>query len=205
MNEMENATAGWHPDPVQVGQFRWWNGNEWTACVQGSRQTMPQDKSVGVAFVLTFFFGPFGLFYVSAPIALAALVVSFVVLVLTLGVSLFLTWVAIVVLGCVMASRRHGEYQSWLLEHLAGPGEPSVSAWSRWRTPVGSPQHWPMPTVAEPYVTFGESPSAAQVNGPPGWRPDPTGRFEVRWWNGAIWTAHVMNGGYRATDPFGAT
>jgi Protein of unknown function (DUF2510) len=205
MNEMENATAGWHPDPVQVGQLRWWNGNEWTACVQGSRQAKPQDKSVGVAFVLTFFFGPFGLFYVSAPIALAALVVSFVVLVLTLGSSFFLTWLAIIILGCVMASWRHSEYQAWLLKHLSGPGAPSPSAWSRRRTPVGSPQRWPMPRLAEPYVTFGESPSAAQVNGPPGWRPDPTGRFEVRWWNGEVWTTHVMNGGYRATDPFGAT
>jgi hypothetical protein len=80
MNDMENATAGWHPDPVQVGRLRWWNGNEWNACVPKSRQAIPKDKSVGVAFVLTFFFGPFGLFYMSAPIALVAIVVDFMVL-----------------------------------------------------------------------------------------------------------------------------
>jgi hypothetical protein len=204
MNEMENATAGWHPDPVEVGQLRWWNGNEWTAYVDKSRQAIPQDKSVGVAFVLTFCFGPLGLFYVSTPIALVALVVSFVVLVLTLGSGLMLTWAAIIMLGCIVASRRHAAYQAWLLRQLAGPGEPSPAARSWWRTPVRLPQRWPT-TVADPYVASGEGPSAAEVNGPPGWRPDPTGRFEVRWWNGKVWTIQVMNGGYRVTDPFGAT
>jgi Protein of unknown function (DUF2510) len=205
MNEMENATAGWHPDPVQVGQLRWWNGNEWTAHVDRSRQAIPQDKSVGVAFVLTFFFGPCGLFYVSTPIAIVALVVSLMVLVLTLGSSLLLTWAAIIMVGCIVASRRHAAYQAWLLGHLAGPGESSPAARFWWRTPARLPQRSSIPTAAEPYVAFGEGPSAAEVNGPPGWRPDPTGRFEVRWWNGKLWTTHVMNGGYRATDPFGAT
>jgi hypothetical protein len=203
MNEMENATAGWHPDPVRVGQLRWWNGNEWSASVDKSWQAIPRDKSVGVAFVLTFFFGPFGLFYVSTPVALIALVVSFMLLVLTLGSSLFLTWFAIIILGCVLASWRHSQYQAWLLKHLAGPGEPSLSTRSWWRTPSRAPRRSPIPTVTEPYVAFGDSASAVQVNGPPGWRPDPTGRFEVRWWNGKIGTTHVMNGGYRATDPFG--
>ena len=205
MNEMENATAGWHLDPVRVGQLRWWNGNEWTASVDKPLHAIPRDKSVAVAFVLTFFFGPFGLFYVSTPIALIALVVSFMLLVLTLGSGLFLTWFAIIILGCVLASWRHSQYQAWILKHLAGPGEPLVSTRSWWRTPFHLPRRSPVPTVTEPYVAFGESPSAVQVNGPPGWRPDPTGRFEVRWWNGEIWTTHVMNGGYRATDLFGAT
>jgi hypothetical protein len=114
-------------------------------------------------------------------------------------------WAAIIMVGCIVASRRHGEYQAWLLRHFAGPGEPSPSARSGWRTPVRLRERRPLPAVAEPYLTFGESLSAAQVNGPPGWRPDPTGRFEVRWWNGKVWTTHVMNGGYRVTDPSGAT
>lgn len=36
---------------------------------------------------------------------------------------------------------------------------------------------------------------------PAGWHPDPTGRFELRYWDGATWTAHVSRGGQQAEDP----
>lgn len=29
---------------------------------------------------------------------------------------------------------------------------------------------------------------------PAGWQPDPTRRYRVRYWEGAVWTAHVFNG-----------
>lgn len=35
----------------------------------------------------------------------------------------------------------------------------------------------------------------------PSWLPDPTGRFEHRWWDGGQWTGLVANGGQQATDP----
>ena len=34
----------------------------------------------------------------------------------------------------------------------------------------------------------------------PGWFPDPTGRHDHRWWDGAAWTAHVADGGVAALD-----
>jgi hypothetical protein len=34
----------------------------------------------------------------------------------------------------------------------------------------------------------------------PGWYPDPTGRFELRWFDGG-WTAHVSSGGRPGSDP----
>ncbi len=34
-----------------------------------------------------------------------------------------------------------------------------------------------------------------------GWRADPTGRHEQRYWNGLTWTEHVADGGVRAIDP----
>lgn len=39
--------------------------------------------------------------------------------------------------------------------------------------------------------------------GAPGadWYPDPTGRFEYRFYNGAAWTADVSRGGFRYVDP----
>jgi Protein of unknown function (DUF2510)/Membrane domain of glycerophosphoryl diester phosphodiesterase len=41
--------------------------------------------------------------------------------------------------------------------------------------------------------------------GAPGaWYPDPTGRFDLRYWDGAHWTEHVARGGVQATDPLAA-
>jgi len=38
----------------------------------------------------------------------------------------------------------------------------------------------------------------------PAWRPDPTGRFQHRYWDGAQWTDHVSNAGVASTDPYAA-
>ncbi|MDL5485943.1 DUF4041 domain-containing protein [Microbacterium wangruii] len=35
----------------------------------------------------------------------------------------------------------------------------------------------------------------------PGWFPDPTGRHERRYWDGAAWTEHVFSAGSQSTDP----
>jgi Protein of unknown function (DUF2510) len=37
--------------------------------------------------------------------------------------------------------------------------------------------------------------------GQPNWLPDPTGRFESRYWDGTCWTQAVMRGGEVDTDP----
>lgn len=36
----------------------------------------------------------------------------------------------------------------------------------------------------------------------PGWQPDPTGRFEHRYWDGSQWTDNVANAGVAATDAY---
>lgn len=36
---------------------------------------------------------------------------------------------------------------------------------------------------------------------PAKWHPDPTGRHELRWWDGTVWTEHVSDGGVTSTDP----
>lgn len=42
--------------------------------------------------------------------------------------------------------------------------------------------------------------SAAEVPVEAGWRPDPTGRHELRWYDGG-WSEHVLDGGTRTLDP----
>ena len=34
-----------------------------------------------------------------------------------------------------------------------------------------------------------------------GWNTDPTGRFQLRYWDGAAWTDHVSTNGVQQTDP----
>jgi hypothetical protein len=36
---------------------------------------------------------------------------------------------------------------------------------------------------------------------PPGWYADPSGRFELRYWDGSAWTEHVARQGQQFTDP----
>ena len=36
----------------------------------------------------------------------------------------------------------------------------------------------------------------------PGWQADPTGRHEVRYWDGSSWTEHVADRGEAGVDPF---
>ena len=38
-----------------------------------------------------------------------------------------------------------------------------------------------------------------------GWLPDPTGRFDHRYWDGAQWTEHVSRSGQAAIDAFDAS
>lgn len=39
---------------------------------------------------------------------------------------------------------------------------------------------------------------------PANWHPDPTGRHELRYWDGSVWTDHVSNQGITGTDPVDA-
>lgn len=67
-------------------------------------------------------------------------------------------------------------------------------------TPVSSA---PMGTgnVGGP-VPQGAGPSAARVPNPPAnWYKDPSGRFELRYWNGSAWTEHVATNGVQSIDP----
>jgi hypothetical protein len=55
-----------------------------------------------------------------------------------------------------------------------------------------------VPTMPPPHApgTF-----AGPAGGAPQWAPDPTGRHEHRFWDGAAWTAHVSTASVEAADP----
>jgi hypothetical protein len=72
-----------------------------TAVAGGSGRT----KSVGIAFLLTFLFGPLGMFYSTVSGAIIMLVASVVLIPVTSGVAAFLVWPISIIWGCSAASR----------------------------------------------------------------------------------------------------
>jgi Protein of unknown function (DUF2510) len=68
------------------------------------------------------------------------------------------------------------------------PAAVEPSGWGSAQTTVGTPVA-PTPAPA-PVVTT-----------PAGWYPDPSGRFEMRYWDGSAWTEHVSRQGQQFTDP----
>ncbi len=137
-----SIAPGWYPDPQGLPAQRWWDGAGWsphTAPATGSLVSypgggypgggypvvqaphggttvvlMPPRKSVGVALVLTFFFGPFGMFYSTVAGALFMLAVlifgGMVVGILTFGLAWLvwwpMVWLVSMVWGCLAAAQR---------------------------------------------------------------------------------------------------
>ena len=58
----------------------------------------------------------------------------------------------------------------------------------------------PEPVVAEPEPVVA-APAAVESAVPAGWYADPSGRFELRYWDGTAWTEHVSRAGQQFTDP----
>ena len=112
--------AGWFPDPGSPHFQRYWDGAAWTSnvapVVHGGGTTVIVNgrppKSVGLAFVLTFFFGPLGVFYSSITgglvLTIGGFFVGLIFALVTLGFGLFVywpaLWIASIVWGCVAAS-----------------------------------------------------------------------------------------------------
>jgi hypothetical protein len=61
------------------------------------------------------------------------------------------------------------------------------------RPPPPSAQPIPEPSAPAPSA-------AAPAAHPPAWLPDPGGRYEYRYWDGANWSHHIFDSGVQATD-----
>jgi hypothetical protein len=77
-------------------------------------------------------------------------------------------------------------------------------------TPAATPTASYEPTssyqAASTYTPAPAAPAPAPepapvVSTPAGWYPDPSGRFEMRYWDGTSWTEHVSRAGQQFTDP----
>jgi hypothetical protein len=77
------APPQYHPQPIYVTQ---------QVQMAPAYVTAIPPKSMAASLLLTFFFGPFGLFYASVTGGIVMLIATFVGAALTFGVSLFVTW-----------------------------------------------------------------------------------------------------------------
>ncbi len=55
--------------------------------------------------------------------------------------------------------------------------------------------------VASVPATVATSSSSGSASVPAAWYADPSGRYELRYWNGKEWTEHVARSGQQFTDP----
>ena len=80
---------------------------------------MMKDKSVAVALVLTFLFGPLGLFYASVGGAVALIVLAAAGVVPTLGYVLIFVWPASMMWAAIAASNKHKVFVNEALHEAA--------------------------------------------------------------------------------------
>ncbi|MDP9183740.1 MAG: DUF2510 domain-containing protein [Actinomycetota bacterium] len=69
-------------------------------------------------------------------------------------------------------------------------------------TPVGS-SNVPLDFAPIPEASVGTLSTVTAVAAPavpPCWAPDPSGRHQYRWWDGAAWTSSVNTNGFTSTD-----
>lgn len=60
----------------------------------------------------------------------------------------------------------------------------------------------PTPSTEVGYAAAASAASSpSQPAVPAAWYKDPSGRYEMRYWNGSAWTEHVARGGQQFTDP----
>jgi hypothetical protein len=64
-----------------------------------------------------------------------------------------------------------------------------------------TPISQPAATAASSNPVAATSSSVGDAVAPAAWYPDPSGRYELRYWNGSAWTEHVSRNGQQFTDP----
>jgi len=110
-----------------------------------------------------------------------------------LGLAAFFVWV-----GVQWVILFTGRYPRGVFDFVVGI--------ERWQVRVnayglGLVDRYPPFTFAPSLVAATPGTATPAAATPGAWYPDPTGRHELRYWDGRRWTGHVADGGVTATDP----
>jgi hypothetical protein len=100
------------------------------------------------------------------------------------------------------------EPAGWASEPEPTPAAPTpepATSWSSTTTEPSpaAPSPEPVPVAPEPEPEPEPEPQPVQTAAaaPAGWYADPSGRYELRYWDGSQWTEHVSRAGQQYTDP----
>ena len=83
----------------------------------------------------------------------------------------------------------------------ASPAPPTGPRWARQPDSASSSTTSSSTAASASAVPAASTPAATSAAAPAGWYADPSGRFELRYWDGDRWTEHVSRGGTQHTDP----
>ena len=107
-------------------------------------------------------------------------------------------------------------HEGWEVVQITYDGASWFHAFIRHAGSVPVAPHPGMKTDTEPAVRGGlgnvgpstvtsapaaTTPAATTPQVPANWYPDPSKRYELRYWNGSAWTEHVATGGVQSIDP----
>lgn len=118
-----SAAPGWYPDPHQHGWIRYYDGTQWTAHCQAQPPVVQhvqvnhvavvgKPKSVGLALLLSFLFGPLGMLYSTVVGGLVLFLVNLILIIPTVGFIVLLTWPAGMIWAAVAAQQSNNAVTS---------------------------------------------------------------------------------------------
>ena len=94
----------------------------------------------------------------------------------------------------------------WEVVQIVHDGQHWVHAFVRHQGQIAPAQSMWQTASESTSGGYAASPSTPQSSGavpsvPANWYKDPSGRFEMRYWNGTEWTEHVATAGKQSVDP----
>ena len=84
------------------------------------------------------------------------------------------------------------------------PGAPTLTTSQTGSTSTAGTSGWGSAAGGSVAAGSTQAPMSQQTavpDVPANWYKDPSGRFELRYWNGTAWTEHVATGGKQSVDP----
>lgn len=103
--------------------------------------------------------------------------------------------------AAVVVSEPVAEPAGWAIDPTPAATPAPVASTSTWGESVAATPAAVVEPVVQAVAPAAQPAAPVTPSVPAGWYPDPSGRFEQRYWDGTQWTEHVARQGQQYTDP----